>query len=89
MTPFGIGLSLQHSLRLGLGRQDTLDGTGGISAEAHGTLKSRQQVLAGIRSQQGQHPAGLTLAVTLIAQQAVEEAARLRSQPGEALTQER
>ena len=77
-TPaFLVGQGFQNTPGLSLRRQDAFDGTEGVGAEAYGPLQSGQHVGPRIGAQQGQDLDGLVPAVTLAAQQAVQEALRL------------
>src|SRR5450432_854961 len=73
-SAFAIGQGVEAALRLGLGREDAFDGVERIGAEAHGPFESRQEIDTGIGALQSERLECLALAVTLIAQQAVEEA---------------
>lgn len=69
-----VGQGFQNTLGLGLGGQDAFDRRRGISAETNRAVEGGDQVFAGVAAQQRQHAPRLTFAVTLIAQQAIEEA---------------
>ena len=88
VAAFAIGQGFQDATRLGLGRENAFDGVGGIGAETHRPFQGRQEIDAGIGALQGEDLEGLLVAVTLVAEQAVEEAAGQRAEFGETLPQQ-
>lgn len=84
-----VGQGFQNAPGRGLGGENPLDGVDGVSIEADGAFQGGEQVVACVGAQQRQHAAGLALAIALVAQQAVEEAAGDGAQLAEAFTQQR
>ena len=78
---------LSGDTRTSLSREDAFDGRVGIRAVPHGSLQRRDQVRLGVRPQQGQHPLGLVLAVTLNPEQTLQESTAWLTQFGESLLQ--
>ena len=84
---FLIGQAGQDAPGSGGGGQDALDGGQGVSAEMERPLQGGQPVLALITGQEGQDVLGLVFALTLLADQGVEETTGHRPQLGKALLQ--
>jgi hypothetical protein len=80
---------LEGAVRLGLRGENALDRLARVGGKADGTLQGGDQVAAGVGAQQGQDRACLRLAVALVAEQALEEAAGDRAQLGVTLPQQR
>ena len=88
MPLFGIGQCVEKTLRPCLRGQDAFDGVERMGAKADGPFQGGEPIRVRVRRQQCQHFDRLTLALTLIAHQASEEALRHRSEFGKALAQQ-
>lgn len=86
--PFLLGQRIKDTFGAGLHGQDPFDSVERMRTEADGAIQGGQQVFAGVRAQQGQDLDGLALALTLVAQQAVEEALSDRPEFREAFAQQ-
>ena len=82
-----LGQGLQDALGPGLDRQDAFHGRVGIRAVTDSPLQRGDQVPTGVRSQQGQHPLRLVLAVSLPPEQALQETTACLSQFRESFLQ--